>query len=139
MKPVRVILADNHQVMLQGLTELLAPTCTILASVSDARSLVSAVEEAKPDVVVVDVSLPNDIGQGVVRRLRGRYPDLKIILVSVYDEDTIVEKAFSSGACAFVLKRSVASDLIPAIESALENRRYLSPALTRDELRQTPC
>ena len=121
--------------MLRGLTELLQDSYSIVASVSDARSLVTAVGKLKPAVAIVDVALPNDIGEGVIKQLSACHPELKTIVVSVYDEPTIVDKALSAGASGYVLKRSVASDLIPAIESVLADTRYLSPGLAA----ASPC
>ncbi len=65
----------------------------------------------------------------VARRLKNHLPELKVIILSVHDEPTIVKAALAAGACGFVLKRSVATDLIPAVREALEGRTYISPAV----------
>lgn len=135
MHSAEVVLADGHQVMLRGLKELLKHSYSIVASVSDARSLMKAVGKLKPDVAIVDVALPNDLGEGVIKQLSATQPELKTIVVSVYDEPTIVDKALSAGASGYVLKRRVASDLIPAIESVLADTEYLSPGLAAGSAR----
>lgn len=114
--------------MLRGLTELLEPVYDVVASADDAPSLLEAVETFSPDVAIIDVSLPNE-GEGVVARLQATHPSVRILMVSVYDEDTIVQKAFAAGASGFVLKRRVASDLIPAIQAVLDGEIYRSPEL----------
>ena len=68
-------------------------------------------------------------GVNVARRLKNHYPELKVIILSVHDEPTIVKAALAAGVCGFVLKRSVATDLIPAVREALEGRTYISPAV----------
>ncbi len=129
MKEVRILLADSHKLMLCGLTHLLNPMFEIVGMVNDAKSLLEAAETLKPDVAVVDLSLPTSNEVNAVHQLRNRNPELKVIVLSVHDEPTVVKKTLATGVSGFVLTRSAAWDLIPAIRKVLQGQTYVSPAL----------
>jgi len=129
MKEVRVLLADSHKLMLCGLNHLLNPMFEVVGQVNDAKSLLEAAETLKPDVVVVDLSMPAFHEDNVVRQLKDRNPELKVIVLSVHDEPTVVNKTLATGVSGFVLTRSAAWDLIPAIRKVLQGQTYVSPAL----------
>jgi DNA-binding NarL/FixJ family response regulator len=97
--------------------------------VADERSLMEAVTTFKPDLVVVDLSLPREGEANIARRLLGRHPDLRLIVLSVHDEPTVVGQMLSAGVAGFVLKRSTAADLIPAVKEVLRGGTYVCPAL----------
>jgi DNA-binding NarL/FixJ family response regulator len=129
MKHGRVLLADNHLGMLGGVHSLLDALFETVVMVADERSLLEAVTTFKPDLVVVDLSLPGAGEANIARRLMGRDPDLRLIVLSVYDEPTVVTQVLSAGVAGFVLKRSTATDLIPAVQEVLQGGTYLCPAL----------
>ncbi len=128
MKEARVLLADSHKIMLEGLTFLLKSTFEIVGMVSDSNTLLEAAETLKPDVVVGDLSMPAFHEDNVVRQLKDRYPELKVIVLSIYDEPEVIDKILATGVSGFVLKRS-AWDLFPAICKVLQGQTYVSPAL----------
>ena len=129
MKYNRVILADSHQNMLEGLRGLLETMFEAIVMVADKNSLFDAAEKLKPDLAVVDLSLPSTGEINIVSTIRRRFPDLKIIILSVHDEPTVVNEVMAAGAAGFVLKRSAAGDLIRAVEVALQGGTYVSPSL----------
>ena len=128
MKDARILLADSHKLMLEGLSYLLRPTFEVVGLVSDTKSLLEVADTLKPDVAVVDLSMPAFNNANVVRQLKDRNPELKVIVLSVYDEPEVINKILATGVSGFVLKRS-AWDLFPAICKVLQGQTYVSPAL----------
>lgn len=128
MKQGRVLLADRHQGMLEGIRGLLEAMFQTVVMVADEASLLETVEKLKPDLVIVDLSMPVSEEINVARRLKTRHPELKIIILSVHDERTVVKEVLAAGAVGFVLKRSAATDLIPAVQEVRQGRTYVSPA-----------
>jgi DNA-binding NarL/FixJ family response regulator len=129
MKQGRVLLADSHLGMLGGVHSLLDTLFETVLMVADERSLVDAVTGFKPDLAVVDLSLPGEGEANVARRLLERHPDLRLIVLSVHDEPTVASQMLSAGVAGFVLKRTAATDLIPAVEEVLRGGTYVCPAL----------
>ncbi len=129
MKEARVLLADSHKLMLEGLSYLLRPTFEVVGLVSDTKSLLEVAGTLKPDVAVVDLSMPAFHEVNVVRQFKVRNPELKVIVLSVYDEPEVINKILATGVSGFVLTRSAAWDLIPAIRKVLQGQIYVSPAL----------
>jgi DNA-binding NarL/FixJ family response regulator len=129
MKYGRVLLADSHLNMLGGVHSLLDALFETVLMVADERSLEDAVATFKPDLVVVDLSLPRTGEANIARRLLGRHPALRLIVLSVHDEPTVVSQVRNAGVAGFVLKRAAATDLIPAITEVLRGSIYVSPAL----------
>jgi DNA-binding NarL/FixJ family response regulator len=129
MKYSHVILADSHHNMLEGMRGLLESLFEAVVMVADENSLFEAAEKLKPDLAIVDLSLPVSGEINIVRQLKGRFPDLRLIIMSVHDEPTVVNEVMAAGAAGFVLKRSAASDLIPGVEEVLGGRTYISPSI----------
>ncbi|MEC4668073.1 MAG: response regulator transcription factor [Nitrospirota bacterium] len=129
MKRGCILLADSHLNVLEGVRSLLEGMFAAVVMVADETSLFEAADKLKPDLAVVDLSMPVAGEFNVARRLKNHLPELKVIILSVHDEPTIVKAALAAGVCGFVLKRSVATDLIPAVREALEGRTYISPAV----------
>ncbi len=119
----RVLLADGHRVMLEGLRYLLEPTFEIVGMVDNAESLLDSAGKLKPDIVVMDLS----ITIGTVRQLKKQNPQHEIIVLSTYDEPAVMRQALDAGALGFVLLQSAAWDLIPAIGAVLQGQTYVSP------------
>jgi DNA-binding NarL/FixJ family response regulator len=132
VKHGRVLLADSHPGMLGGVYGLLDASFKTVLMVADERSLVDAVTTFKPDLVVVDLSLPDGREANIARRLMAGYPDLRLIVLSVYDEPSVVSQILCAGVAGFVLKRSVATDLTQAVEEVLRGGVYVSPAVQQD-------
>src|SRR4051794_10065573 len=127
----RVLLADCHLAMLQGVRSLLESRFSAVVMVADEGSLLEAIERLDPDLVVVDLSMPVEEGTNIARQLRGRYPDLRVLVLSVHDELAVASLILDAGAAGFVLKRTAATDLLPAVEAVLRGGSYVSPAISR--------
>ena len=129
MKHGRVLLADSHLSMLQGVHSLLDALFETVLMVADERSLIEAIATFRPELVVVDLSLPGVGEANVARRLMGRHPDLRLIVLSVHDDPSVAMLIRNTGAAGFVLKRTTGTDLLPAIEEVLRGGTYVSPSL----------
>jgi DNA-binding NarL/FixJ family response regulator len=132
MKYGRVLLADSHLGMLGGTHSLLDSLFDTVLMVADERSLIEAVATFKPDLVVVDLSLPGEGEANIARRLMQRHPELRIVVLSVHDELTVVGHVLSAGVAGFVLKRAAATDLILAVKDVLQGKAYVSAAVQQD-------
>jgi DNA-binding NarL/FixJ family response regulator len=129
MKYARVLLADSHLNMLGGVHGLLEARFEVVLMVADERSLEDAATTFRPDLVVVDLSLPRAGEVDIARRLLGRHPGLRLIVLSVHDEPTVVAQMLGAGVAGFVLKRAMGTDLLPAVQEVLRGGTYVSPAL----------
>ena len=111
-----VLLADRHHGLTEAVRGLLETAFGTVIMVADEVSLLEGASRLRPDMAVVDLSLSRDSGLGWLRTLRQRCPDLKVILISVHDEESVRSAALAAGADAVVLKRAIATDLLAAIE-----------------------
>jgi DNA-binding NarL/FixJ family response regulator len=127
MQQSRVILADKHANMLGGICRLLENEAKTVLMVADERSLYDALENFRPDVVVVDHSLPISGKINIAWALKKAFPNIKIIILSIHDEKSVIDDVMASGVEGFVLKRRTVIDLIPAIHEVLLGRKYISP------------
>ena len=114
--PSCVLLADRHHGLTEGVRGLLETSFGTVVMVADEASLLEGAGRLRPDVAVVDLSLARDSGLGWLRRLRQRCTDLKVIVLSVYDEQAVRRAAMEAGADAFVLKRAIVTDLLAAVD-----------------------
>ena len=110
-----VLLADRHHGLTEGVRGLLETAFGTVVMVADEASLLEGASRLRPDVAVVDLSLAGDHGLGWLREVRRRCPGLKVIVLSVHDEQTVRQAAMEAGADAFVLKRTLATDLLTAV------------------------
>lgn len=99
-----------------------------MGKVDDTKLLLEAAETLKPDVAVVDLSMPGFNEVNAVRQLKDRNPELKVIVLSIYDEPNVLNETLATGVSGFVLLRSAAWDLIPAIRNVLQGWTYVSPS-----------
>ena len=115
-RPSCVLLADRHHGLTEGVRGLLETTFGTVVMVADEASLLEGGERIRPDVAIVDISLARDSGLGWLRALRQRCPEVKVIVLSVHDEQSVRRAAMEAGADSFVLKRAIATDLLDAVE-----------------------
>ena len=127
MKQGKVLLADNHQNMLSGVRSLLENMFETVFMVADETSLIEAADKLDPDLIVADLSLPVAKETNVVRRLKKAFPKIRLIILSIHDEETAVCECLEAGASGFVLKRASVSDLVPAVEAVKKGEVYVSP------------
>jgi DNA-binding NarL/FixJ family response regulator len=112
-----VVLADRHHGLTEGVRGLLETAFGTVVMVADEASLLEGAARLRPEMAIVDLSLARDGGLGWLRELRQRCPDLKVIILSVHDEENVRSAVLEAGADAFVLKRAIATDLLPAVDS----------------------
>ena len=124
-----VLLADRHHGLTEGIRGLLETMFDAVVMVADEPSLQESAARLRPAIAVVDLALARTDGLGLVRRLHARCPDLKLIMLSLHDEASASQATLDAGANALVLKRAIATDLLPAIEAVQAGRGYVSPAV----------
>jgi DNA-binding NarL/FixJ family response regulator len=127
----RVLLADDHVLVAEGIQKLLEPMFELVGIVADGRSLVAAANKLQPDIAVVDISLPLLNGLDASRRIKKANPDIKIIILTMHSEPNFVTEAFRVGVSGYVLKQSVGSELLQAIREVLKGRAFVSPMVTQ--------
>src|SRR5262245_16840390 len=124
VRRVRVLLADDHQIVAAGLKKLLADEYDLVGTVSDGAELVAAAATLQPDVIVADISMPKMNGIEATRAIRQAQPNTKFVILSVHNDSAYVEEAFLAGARGYVLKESAAEELFTAIETVLSGRTF---------------
>jgi DNA-binding NarL/FixJ family response regulator len=117
-----VLLADRHHGLTEGLRSLLETAFGSVVMVADLASLLDGAGRLQPDVAIVDLSLARDGSLGWLGAVRQRCPDLKVIVLSVHDEQSVRRAAMAAGADAFVLKRVIATELLPAVDHLREGQ-----------------
>ena len=132
MKRPRLLLGDDHAIILDGLRRILEPHCDIVGSAQDGRALVAAAQELHPDVVVADISMPLLNGIEAARQILKADPRVKIVFLTMHPDVTYATEAFRAGASGYVLKNSAASELVTAIQAVLKGRTYLTPLVAKD-------
>jgi len=121
-----VVLADGHQNVLEAIRGLLKTAFETVIMATDRQSLFDAIEEFKPDLAVVDLSLPPAGDESIAHEINDYYPELDFIILSVHGEATVVGEVMSAGASGFVLKQSVAVDLLEAVRSVQGGHLFIS-------------
>src|SRR5262245_12732630 len=126
----RVLLADDHALVVGAFEKLLADVCQIVGQVSDGRALIAAAETLKPDVIVLDISMPLLNGLEAGRQIKQKLRDVKLVFVTMNEDADLAAEAFRSGASGYLLKRSAASELTTAIREVMQGRAYVTPLVT---------
>ena len=137
MKRPRVLLADDHTIVAEGLRSLLESDFELVGIVEDGRALVEAAARLRPDVVVTDVTMPLLNGIEAARQIRKTDSRIKVIFLTMHPEVAFATEALRAGAVGYLLKRSAASELVTAIREALKGRVYLTPLITKDVLKES--
>jgi DNA-binding NarL/FixJ family response regulator len=130
-----VLLADRHHGLTEGVRGLLETAFGSVVMVADEASLLESAGRLQPDVAVADLSLARDSSLGWLRAIRGRCPNLKVIVLSVHDEQAVRRAAMEAGADAFVLKRAISTDLLPAVELLRGSEPVGTPQVRKGETR----
>ena len=130
----RIILADDHTLVLEGLHRILEDQYDIVGMAEDGRTLLTVAQRHNPDVVVMDISMPQLNGLDAARQLHKLLPTCKIIFLTMHADPSYAKEAFQAGASAFLLKRSAASELILAIQAVLKEQFYVTPMIAKDVL-----
>jgi len=132
MSRPRVLLADDHTMILAGLRSLLESDFDLVGTVEDGRALLDAALQLKPDVIMMDISMPLLNGIEAARQLKKIVPQTKIIFLTMHGDVAYVKEAFKVGASGYLIKRSAASELVTAIHEVMKGRTYVTPLVTKD-------
>ncbi|CAI4032048.1 DNA-binding response regulator [Nitrospira tepida] len=131
MKP-RVLLADDHTLVLAGFVKLLEDSCEVVGLVEDGRALLDAAQHLQPDIAIVDISMPLLNGIEACSRVRAASPQTKLIIVTMHAAMPYVQAAFKAGAAGYVLKRSATDELLQAIRTVRSGNYYVTPLMTKE-------
>ena len=129
MAKIRILVADDHPIVAEGLRSLLEPTFEVVAIVQNGRELVVAAKKLNPDVIVVDISMPLLNGIDAVSQIRSAGIQAKIIFLTMHTETNYARRALAEGASGYVLKHSASSELLFAIQQALAGRTFVTPTI----------
>jgi DNA-binding NarL/FixJ family response regulator len=133
MKLVRVLLADDHKLIRAGLVLVVQqqPDLSVIGEADDGRQAVQLVESLKPDVVVMDIGMPNLNGIEAARQITASRPDTAVVILSMHADEGYVLRALNAGARAYLLKDSATTDLVQAIRAVVEGKSFFSPAVSK--------
>jgi two-component system, NarL family, response regulator NreC len=133
MRKIRILLADDHNLMRSGLSVLLEqqPDLAVVGEASDGREAVALVKSLKPDVVVMDIGMPNLNGIEAGRRITQDHPQIAIVMLSMHSDESYVLRALKVGAKGYLLKDSAEADLIRAVHAVAEGKSFFSPAVSK--------
>lgn len=127
----RVMLADDHTILVEAFRKLLEPHFEIVGSVADGRALLEIAPQLKPDVIIVDIGMPLMNGLEAALRLKELMPTVKLIFLTMNEDPDLAVEAMNHGASGYLLKSSAASELIRAIQMALKAKSYVTPQIAR--------
>jgi len=129
MRRPRVLLADDHTIVAEGLASLLSEDCDLVGSVRDGAALLEAAREVQPDVIVTDISMPRLNGLDALRALRRQGVTAKVIMLTMHADSQLALEALASGAAGYLLKHCAGDELITAVREVMRGRTYISPSL----------
>jgi len=135
MKRPRILLADDHQMVTEGLKSLLAAEFELIGTVEDGRALVEAAKKLRPDVIVADITMPHLNGIDALARLQKHNPNVRVVFLTMHQDAVYARRALEAGAMGYVLKHSAPAELVMAIRAALEGKTFITPSLTGEVLR----
>jgi DNA-binding NarL/FixJ family response regulator len=131
MKKPRLLLADDHTILIEGLKALLAPEFDVVATAGDGRAVLEAARKYQPDIILLDISMPGLNGIEAARRLKQSNPDAKLIILTMHGDLSFVRAAFEAGASGYVLKQSAPTELVTALHDVNGGRRYVSSLIQK--------
>lgn len=131
MRPIRVLIADDHELLRTGLRRIVEaqPDMEVVGEAGDAAKTVARVEEAHPNLLLLDVAMPGGGGLAALRAVRERWPAMKVLMVTMYDDHAHLRLAIEAGASGYVIKSASAAELLTAIRTVHGGRTYMSPCL----------
>lgn len=134
MNRVRILLADDHLLTLEGLRAVLEPHHKIVGTVTDGRALVEAAPRLKPDLIVMDITMPLLNGIDAAVQIRKDLPETKLLFVTMHVSPAYLEAALEAGARGYVLKSAAREELLQAVDTVMKDRIYITPGLSNENL-----
>jgi DNA-binding NarL/FixJ family response regulator len=133
MEQVRILLADDHNILRDGMRLLLErqPGFSVVGEAADGREIVQLTQEHSPDVVVMDIAMPNMNGIEATRRIVEKFPNTGVVILSMHYDESYVIRSLKAGARAYLLKDAMKAELIAAIRAVAEGRSFFSPRISR--------
>jgi two-component system, NarL family, response regulator NreC len=133
MPPTRVLICDDHTLFLEGIKAILRgePSLEVVGEAGDGRQAVEKVKELHPDVVLMDIAMPDLSGFEATRRVHEADPSVRVLMLTMHDEEELVARCLEAGAAGYIIKDAPASQLVYAIEMAMKGERYLSPVVLK--------
>jgi DNA-binding NarL/FixJ family response regulator len=127
----RILLADDHTMLLDAFQRLLEPRCEIVGTACDGRALIDLAANTRPDVIVLDIAMPGLNGIDACAQLRRKMPGIRLVFLTVNEDPDIAAEAINLGASGYLLKSSASVELFTAIEQALAGKTYITPLVTK--------
>ena len=141
IKTIRVVLADDHEMVIEGVRALLVgqENMEVVGEAVDGESALEQARLLQPDVVVMDISMPGCGGVTATRKIRAELPEVRVVALSIHSERIYVQAMHDAGASGYVVKTSIAQDLVQAIERLAAGKRSFSPEIDGlDDIEETP-
>ena len=133
---IRVLVADDHQAVAEGLRAVLEPEFDVIATVGDGHALVAAATTLTPDVIVTDIAMPGLDGIAAAGEILRRHPRARIVFVTVHNDAALVQKGLATGALGYVLKLTAGEELVPAIHAAMRGQQHVTPLIGRRQMQE---
>jgi DNA-binding NarL/FixJ family response regulator len=130
MRP-RILLADDHSLLLEAFSKLLESKYEVVGTATDGRKMLAMVSKLKPDVVLMDIAMPNLNGFDAGEKLKKLLPEVKLVFLTVNEDPDMVAEAFRIGANGYLLKNSAASELFQALDAVLNSKNYVTPKISQ--------
>jgi len=134
MNKARILLADDHRIVVEGLRSLLSDQFELLGVAEDGRQMIAAAKRLNPDIIIADIGMPGLNGIDALVQLRKEMPRVKVIFLTMHAEITYARRALEEGASGFVLKHAAPEELLMAIRTVLAGNVYVTPSLTAEVL-----
>jgi DNA-binding NarL/FixJ family response regulator len=131
--PVSVLIADDHEIVRRGLRALIQeqPEWQVVAEAIDGREAVAKAEEFKPDVAILDITMPSLNGLEATRQIAKLSPRTKVLILSIHESDQLIHKLLGAGARGYILKADASRDLIKAVKALLANKTFFTPKVAQ--------
>jgi two-component system response regulator NreC len=136
----RVLIADDHAIVRAGLRALLAEEAAfeLVGEAAGGYEAIELVEKNNPEVLILDLSMPDLDGISVTRKIKPQFPDLKILILTLHDDEALLKEAIKAGASGYILKRAAEAELISAIQVILRGDLYVDPSMVRSLIEESP-
>jgi DNA-binding NarL/FixJ family response regulator len=135
MSKPRVLLADDHRIVTEGLKGILTEEFELVGIVEDGRAMVDAARKLRPDAIVADISMPHLNGLDALAQLKRDNPDVRVVFLTMHRDAAYARRALEAGASGFVLKHSAPAELVLAVRAALQGRTFIAPDLAAEVFR----